>query len=572
MLRHHCTFRRWWSSNSRYVTTAVVTSLLGVAVLDTDSHDHVIRDKPFFRNFTCCDSSSAAAPPQSSSGDEISTTQLSSGNEKVYTREEVLKMDGSDEKPFWVTFRGEVYDLTRFKTVHPGGSLIEQTAGSDVEPFWNKWAIHFESKKVKAILDECKIGSLDVCHLLDRNTDYSNDPPRDPQRVYHDFCCTTPAASQTHPHTLEKSFLTPNEALYIRSHAPVPYHLSADTHEIVFRHPTNCSSVSKVKATLSLSELRNQFPSTNIISVLQCAGNRQIDDFHKHGVNGFTGTPFQTLKAGMIGNTLWTGLRLDTVLSTLYPKECAEEISSPGTWHVIFTGADEYESSTPLSLVLQAATDGILAFAMNGEALLPDHGYPLRVLLPGIAGARSVKWLEGITLSRSPSNAPWNAHYYRDYKGDHIQKLPLNSIIFSPEPHDVVQLSEDGSGSVSVQGVAYSGGNNSSICAVEVSADDGRSWMRARLLTEERVDNEQKFRTSAVGDHSWTRFVAEVPIKVDIDTALKSENGTTSVTVYSRGIDSLGNVQPELSSRGQRSFLYDGWGTATLSAIAPPRE
>jgi hypothetical protein len=79
-----------------------VTSLLGVAVLDTDSHDHVIRDKPFFRNFTCCDASSAAAPPQSSSGDEISTTQLSSGprgNEKVYTREEVLKMDGSDEKP-----------------------------------------------------------------------------------------------------------------------------------------------------------------------------------------------------------------------------------------------------------------------------------------------------------------------------------------------------------------------------------------------------------------------------------------------------------------------------------------
>jgi sulfite oxidase len=487
----------------------------------------------------------------------------------VYTPDDVRQMDGSNGKPFWVTYRGEVFDLTKFRAAHPGGKQIEQAAGSDVGPFWEKWAAHFDSNKVKDVLKETKIGNLTVCQLYQRSDEYTQDPPRAPQRLYHDFCCLTPASSQTHPHILSQSFLTPNEALYIRNHAPVPHHLSAKDHDITFsllsdhKH-TNCQSKTK---TLSLGDILERFDSTDVVSVMQCAGNRQYDDFKQKGINGFTGTPYQTLKSGMVGNVLWTGIRLDELLPALYPTECDEETKVPGSWHVVFTAADEYESSTPLGLVLEAATDGLLAHKMNGEALLPDHGYPVRAVLPGIAGARNVKWVERVTLSRRPSESPWNTHYYRDHKLEHIQKLPLNSIIFSPGSGSVSQLREDGSGTVSVLGVAYSGGENTSIKCVEVTGDGGKSWTSARLLTEERAGVSQ----DSVGDHSWMRFAADVPIKVNASDLRAAEKPCKHVIVInSRAIDSVGKVQPMRPER-QRTYLYNGWGVATVTALLPSR-
>ena len=428
-----------------------------------------------------------------------------------------------------------------------------------MEPFWSKWAIHFESKQVERVLRENKIGALTVCLLPQKSEEYSLDPPREPQRLHHDFCCTTPAASETHANILQQHFLTPNEALYIRNHGPVPSHLSAASHVVTFSLAAHDGSRA-IETCLSLIELRERFGSADVISVMQCAGNRQIDDFHKWGVNGFTGTPFQSLKSGMVGNSLYSGVRLDALLRALYPSQCRQEAASPGTWHVVFSGADQYESSTPLGLLLQPDTDALLAFDMNKEALSPDHGFPVRAVLPGIAGARSVKWLEGVTLSPVPSSAPWNAHYYRNCKQEHIQKLPLNSIILSPGPKSVMRLREDGSGSVSVKGVAYSGGENSSIASVEVTADGGKSWLRARLLREER----EAVPEEAVGDHSWVRFVAEVPVMLDVrnETA-----GQHKIQVNSRATDSLGKVQPEESSGGQRSYIYDGWGAASLTAV-----
>ena len=87
----------------------------------------------------------------------------------------------------------------------------------------------------------------------------------------------------------------------------------------------------------------------------------------------------------MVGNIVWKGYRLDSILHDLFPKECSEEESNVNedVWHVIFTGADEYETSTPLSLLLDKSADCLLAIGMNGQNLSPDHGYPIRALLPG---------------------------------------------------------------------------------------------------------------------------------------------------------------------------------------------
>lgn len=420
-----------------------------------------------------------------------------------------------------------------------------------------------------------------MCHRHGtKEEEYAEDPERGPQSLHHAIFSVTPANSETHAHILKQHFLTPNEALYIRSHAPVPAHLTATSHNVAFSLSKRDGS-RDLRTSMSLNELRERFTSTDIISVMQCAGNRQIDDFRKLGANGFTGTPFQAMTSGMVGNVLWRGVRLDALLRSLYPHECREEENhssvhsdSEGIWHVIFTGADEYESSTPLKLLLQASTDCLLAFEMNGSPLLPDHGYPLRAVLPGLAGARSVKWVEGVTLSRAPCDKPWNAHYYRNYKGEQIQTLPLNSIIFSPGKNDLVQLREDGTGSVSVQGVAYSGGGNdsASIDRVEVTGDGGRTWTSARLLTEERDAVPQ----AAVGDHSWVRFVAEVPVVVSTDGYGEDTAGQMTVQhqihLFSRAITSMGQRQPEESPGaewGQRTYLYAGWGSASLTAVMP---
>ena len=86
-----------------------------------------------------------------------------------------------------------------------------------------------------------------------------------------------------------------------------------------------------------------------------------------------------------------SGVLLKNVLKDMFPTECDDKSN---TWHVIFEGADDYETSTPLSHILDEENDCLLATKMNGENISPDHGYPIRVILPGIAGARNVKWLK----------------------------------------------------------------------------------------------------------------------------------------------------------------------------------
>ena len=106
-----------------------------------------------------------------------------------------------------------------------------------------------------------------------------------------------------------------------------------------------------------------------------------------------------------------SGVLLKNVLKDMFPTECDDKSN---TWHVIFEGADDYETSTPLSHILDEENDCLLATKMNGENISPDHGYPIRVILPGIAGARNVKWLQSIKVSKKASNSPWNAYYYKE--------------------------------------------------------------------------------------------------------------------------------------------------------------
>ena len=133
------------------------------------------------------------------------------------------------------------------------------------------------------------------------------------------------------------------------------------------------------------------------------------------------------------------------------------------------------------------APEVLLAFDLNGEPLPPVHGFPLRSLVPGYIGARSVKWLGEIVVQAEPSTNYFQAEAYRILRepdpdnprsvtgGEALGAVPLNAVIVSPEAR--CRLSP---GAVEVTGWAF-GGVAERVARVEVSPDDGASWVRATL-------------------------------------------------------------------------------------------
>ena len=200
--------------------------------------------------------------------------------------------------------------------------------------------------------------------------------------------------------------------------------------------------------------------------------------------------------------------------------------------HVAFASHDEIEEegerfnfgvSIPLEKALAAET--LLAFAMNGEPLTEEHGFPLRVVTPGYAGVRSPKWLASITVQDRPSDNHIQQKEYKLFppdmtketedlsKGVTINDMPLNSAILEPAEGDMLKP-----GKTAVRGYAIATGTP--IRRVEVSADGGGSWREARL--EAHPD----------APWSWTFWTADMDLRA----------GPAQLVV--RAFDDAGETQP----------------------------
>jgi len=162
--------------------------------------------------------------------------------------------------------------------------------------------------------------------------------------------------------------------------------------------------------------------------------------------------------------------------------------------HVAFLGLDQIEkkgktfgfgSSIPLNKAIRPEV--LLAYEMNGDPLPPEHGFPLRVVVPGYIGARSVKWLSDISVQDNPSENYYQALAYKLFpptidqnsvdwnSGIMLGEQSLNSVICAPHAGDGITA-----GSCKVCGYAIAGGENT-IASVEVSIDGGKSWLAAEL-------------------------------------------------------------------------------------------
>jgi len=315
------------------------------------------------------------------------------------------------DKRVWVTFGEGVYDITDFMVGHPGGDKITLAAGGALEPFWHLYAVH-RTEHVYAILETLRIGNIhpdDVSAVPRSSTDdpYSHEQPRHPAlqvRASKPFNAETPAQ------LLVDNFITPNDLFYVRNHLPVPQ-------SVVTEAAKTSRSEAEVEVSgvglrrpvrLTIADLRRRFTTYTVTTSLQCAGNRR-SDMKADDDRAVRGLPWGI---GSVGTARWTGVLLCDMLRYAGAREKDVE-------HVLFQGRDTdheghpYETSIPAATAFDHRRDVLLAYEMNGQPLPVDHGYPLRVIVPGTIGARQVKWLKRIILSRDESQSFWQQ---KDYK------------------------------------------------------------------------------------------------------------------------------------------------------------
>jgi sulfite oxidase len=271
--------------------------------------------------------------------------------------------------------------------------------------------------------------------------------------------------------------LTPTDCLFTRSHAPVPkidaavWRLEVDG---LVDRPTS----------FSLDELARAFPQRRLVATLVCAGLRR-DEF----------LPLGPLPGELpwgpepAGTGEWTGISLCDLLQAIGVGKNAR--------HVQFVGLDQVEREghhfgygASIDLSKAEGPEVLLATGLNGMPLPAVHGFPLRVVVPGWIGARSVKWLGRITLLEEPSLNYFQRKAYRlarvvnrksprdVSRGVALSEIPLNSVIVQPTAGQVLQA-----GKVDVRGWAIGSGGRP-LTGVEVSANEGRDWTEARIPAE----------------------------------------------------------------------------------------
>ncbi|KAI2777768.1 molybdopterin binding oxidoreductase [Daldinia loculata] len=271
--------------------------------------------------------------------------------------------------------------------------------------------------------------------------------------------------------------VTPNPLHFIRNHGGIP---SIDPSAWFLR----LDGLVKTPQKLTLSDLQDEsrFPRMERLVTIQCSGTRRIEQISLYAGEGdeMINAPWAE---GAIGTAKYVGVSLKKVI-----KYCGG--LEDGAKHLELVGADtyfktnevmNYAISVPYSKV--KSHEVMLVWEMNGEPLPKIHGAPVRAVVMGYIGARSVKWLYRITAIPEPTRAPVQSReylYFNQQVGKHnqrwtdgiqIQEMPVSSAIMSPWNKQVV-LHE---GKIEVKGWAYSGGGRWPE-RVEVSADGGFSW------------------------------------------------------------------------------------------------
>ena len=323
-----------------------------------------------------------------------------------------------------------------------------------------------------------------------------------------------------------RGYLVPNELFFVRNNNPTPRINPANYQLAILGDGVSNPRSFTYDELLSL-------PSISVIKAVECAGNGRSFYQTAYGREA-SGTQW---KLGGIGVAEWTGVPLGEVLSRAGVKSTAKD--------VMLISVDEKKVQRPIPIEKALAEDTLLVYAMNGDILPPDHGFPLRALVPGWVGIANIKWVGSIQVSTQPLFSLYNTEKYvligEDYPvAEELQQAGvLGEITTEQKPKSAFELPWSGeiaSGKRLLRGRSWSA--QGKIRQVEVSLDNGQTWQQARL----REPNLSQ---------AWVRW--------DIDWDARPGN----YQLQARATDERGNRQPARVPFNQKGYLY--WGVVTHS-------
>jgi sulfite oxidase len=350
---------------------------------------------------------------------------------------------------------------------------------------------------------------------------------------------TEPFNAEPPPSALAGRTLTPIEAFYARNHGPIPC-IDPESWRLAL------DGLVERPATLSLHDLLTGFEYRELVATVQCAGNRRAGLLAVREIPGKT--PWGP---GGISTARWTGVSLADVL--------AEAGLRPEAAHIAFVAADLSSSVDPPepfggSIPVAKATAGevLLAWAMNGKPLPRLHGGPVRLVVPGYIGARSVKWITRITAQDRPSDNYFQAIRYRLLPADADPELagPAEGLQLGPVAvnADILQP-ENGvtvvAGPTTVRG--YTSVGDRAIARVDVSIDDGRTWRQAEL-------------DPAAGRWAWRQWHSTIDLPAG------------DATITARAWDTAAATQPEHpeSLWNPGGYANNAWARVQVTVAPAP--
>jgi DMSO/TMAO reductase YedYZ molybdopterin-dependent catalytic subunit len=326
--------------------------------------------------------------------------------------------------------------------------------------------------------------------------------------------------------SVDFGYLTPVERFFVRDHTATPV-IDPDTWQLrIFGSGLRGAPPLEQARVLSYRQLL-RLPRRSIVAAVECAGNGRSFFGTQQGTP-VSGTPWQL---GAVGVAEWTGVPLSHVLEWAGVTGHAVDVMPAGLdATVVSNGTDNGHVRRPFPIA-KALEDVLVAYEMNGRPLTPDHGAPVRIIVPGWVGVANIKWVGQIEVSDQPLYSTWNTTQYRLIGPDYPPDAPplTNQVVKSAfELGWNAQL--PAGEPVHLKGRSWSG--RGAIARVEISTDGGRRWHRGQLTGPNRPD-------------AWTRW--RLPWRPDTPG---------SHELLARATDTAGRTQPESVPYNTGGYLF----------------
>lgn len=389
--------------------------------------------------------------------------------------------------------------------------------------------------------------------------------PRDPRLIrltgVHPFNVEAPLTA-----LFDEGFLTSPELFYVRNHGYVPHVTDEEIPDWEF----SIEGLVEKPITMRLKDLIHDYDQITCPVTLVCAGNRRKEQNLVRKSKGFS------WGAAGLSTALFTGVMMSDVIKRAKPTRKAK--------YVCMEGADElpngcYATSVKLNWVMDPNRGIMLSYQMNGDMLRPDHGKPLRAVIPGQIGGRSVKWLKRLIVTEAPSDNWYHIYdnrvlptmvspeesakdpkWWMDERYA-IFDLSPNSAICYPAHDEKLPMSDDAK-IYRTRGYAYSGGGRR-ITRVEISLNKGTSWRLADIdYPEDRYREVERDVFGGRLDMAW-RETCFCWCQWSLDLTVAELKGAKDILV--RAMDESMNMQPRDMYWNVLGMMNNPWFRVTIS-------